>query len=197
MQSLRGKVTFNYDLRKRLSPGQKANIRKAFDKAKTYGITKTKSKAHFIKITRKPKESKTKYKQRVKKIKQNIGQGGSQFLGVYVDAPVNLKDVHYSFKGDKLTITRKKFGYTEVWEDIDPEDLVKRGWHSIKDLVNEYKDQGFQRMTFVSNGAYRHGESLKLSDSEDFIANKVDGMMNQYGDALLFLTGVIFTRHTN
>ena len=197
MQQLRGKVTFNYDLRKSLNPGQKANIRKAFNKAKEYGITKTTSKAHFIKIPRKPKESNTKYKQRVKKIKQNIGQGDSQFLGVYVDAPVNLKDVHYSFKGDKLSITRPKFGYTEIWEDIDPEDLARRGWFSIKDLVNEYKKQGFQRMTFVSNGAYRHGESLKLSDSEDFLSTAVEGMLSQYGDAFLFLTGIIFTRHTN
>jgi hypothetical protein len=64
-------------------------------------------------------------------------------------------------------------------------------------MVVEYKDKGFQRMTFVSNGAYRHGESLKLTDSEEFLEGAVDGMLGQYGDAFLFLTGIIFTRHTN
>jgi hypothetical protein len=197
MHALRGKVIFNYDLRKSLNPGQKANIRKAFNKAKEYGITKTSAKAHFIKIPRKPKESYTKYKQRVKKIKQNIGQGGSLFLGVYVDAPVNLTDVHYSFKGDKLTITQPKFGYTEVWENIDLPDFAMNGFASIENMVNRYREMGYKRMSFISNGAYRFGESFLLSDGNDYIAGKVEALIAKYPEFMHFLTGVIFTRHTN
>ena len=199
MQKLRGKVTFNYDLRKRLSPGQKANIRKAFNKAKEYGITKTTAKAHFIKIPRKPKESYTKYKRRVKEIKENIGQSGSQFLGVYVDSPVNLKDVHYSFKDNKLAITRSKFGYSEAWESIDTEKFVTQGWTSIKQMVDYYTGLGYSRMSFVSNGAYRYSESIKLPVSDEFMISKINFMLSEYGDPTdtQYLTGILFMKHAH
>jgi len=197
MKRLRGKVSFNYDLRKSLSAGQKSAIKKAHNLATEYGIAKTTSKATFLKIPRKRGETKKKYSKRVKTIKKNMGQSDTQFTGVFTDSPVHLKDVHFSFKGNKLTITRPKFGYVEAWEDIDTDELAMKGYWAIRGIVEEYRELGFQRFQFVSNGAYRSGESILLSASDDFISRIVEARLNAYSDFESWLTGMIFTKNAN
>ena len=197
MKRLRGKVTFNYDLRQKLSPYKKRRIKKAFESAIEFGIKRDSSKASFVHIKRKRGESKKNYSIRLEEIKRNMGQGGTTFKGVFTDAPVHLKDVHYSFKGNKLTITRPKFGYVEKWEDIDPLEVAKLGYAAIAGIILEYKDLGFTRVQMVSNGAYRSGESIALWRSEDFIAGIFEARLNQYSDFESWLTGLIFTKHTN
>lgn len=143
MKALRGKVSFNYDLRKPLNRGQKANIRKAWKQLQQY------KSAKLVKIKGKNKR---------RRAKQKLGQKGSMLTGIMIDAPSDAKirvmkdgSLRISTKRGDQTTTEKWVGLPTDWVLSDreqKEDWIRRqmrGYDVVWPVHHGFRSRGFMR----------------------------------------------------
>lgn len=153
-------ISFNYDLRRKLTPGQKSAVSRAYNAYKNIPPTQT-----IIKLPRrKPRETDYKYKKRLKQIKQTRGQKGS-ILNALV---VQDKDVRQGVKlkyGDDFYIT-EKLGAGGLKIKIvhigTPRDYTIKTRQYIKQIVKRFNPTAIQpvyKSGYVGNGRnVGHGE---------------------------------------
>lgn len=110
LKSLRGKITFDYDLRRKLSSGKKSAIRKA---AKEFSRMQS---ARLIKPPKHPLESNKHYNQRISDLKKNYAQPGSLAKGVFIQVP---KEARFRVKDSQIKIQVPEKRYKEIFVPLD------------------------------------------------------------------------------
>lgn len=149
-------------------------------------------KERFVKIPRKPNESDNKYNRRVKEIKKNSGQSGTSFLGVYTQSPVGSKNVHYSFKGNKLTVTNTNTGFKEWWISLEPMRLATEGYTYLLDIARANQAKGARTVTFAAGGS-DIGATIRLrGEADEFVIMEFMDLFEAYGTLPEFITGMVF-----
>jgi len=168
MKELRGKVNFDYDLRKSLSPGQKSAIVKAWNDL-SVSTDQSRHTGHFVPIRRNPGESERKYRQRVNRIQAQFGQDDSILNGLSLALPAD-KDGNPI---PKTSIRQERVYWSagdvrEYFVPVDAEELLENIPAYIQNLARTHNPDAIIPLM----GPYRYRGTIgtdQLSDLIDLI----------------------------
>ena len=190
LKAMRGKIAFNYDLRYKLTPGQKAAIRRNYNDFVHF------KNQQFIKPPKRPGESSTHYDKRIRSLKAQFGQEDMAFRGVWINTP---KKLHYRIYNNRIHTFGINGGGRRVSEThvpINPQRLVREPTELFAEIWQRFNP--FRAM-WLSYHGYRGKESIEDTDEEDIFADTATALVNAIGsrykgknkDPLQHITGVI------
>jgi len=161
---LKNAVSYKYDMRKKLTPGQKGAIRRSLNAAVNAGL-KTNSQATLQIPPKKPRESKAAYSRRLTKIKAAAGQADSPLKGVVIAIPDNAKKVNFD-NGEIVTkgVTKKGGTYTERIDPVDPVDYASDPIGAYTDIAQQIQADGYTEIIPLFRNVSR-GPMFELPDN--------------------------------
>ncbi|EKE12834.1 MAG: hypothetical protein ACD_13C00137G0001 [uncultured bacterium] len=200
-KELKGKVSFNVDLRKTdknpsiekgndsFTFGTKMALLKAFREYREF-----RNATNFIPVQRQAKESKKAYKERLTQTKKEMGQSGSHFKGVWIDTPDFAKVSKKRIKNEKgkwtteISATTKGrrlqldvgFGHLTTKEkfiSIDPLEFVLNPIEAMKKIKKKYPTADY--VMPVHSGHRGTGASLEKMTFDKF-TKKLNKWANEY-----------------
>ena len=186
LRELRGKIAFDYDLRFRLSPGQKAAIRRAYN---AYSAV-SKSPIRPLEIPRKRGESMAQYARRFRKTRRELMHGlaadeqgrmlatASKYFILFTSKPDAT--LTYSHK----MVTLRKGNYTETYVPFT-RDFGTDPSGAIWDALQRGMRSGIKPVSIqIANGPFRWTGSISLLDwYTDTLGDK--SRLREYFDALM------------
>jgi len=218
-KELKGKVTFNIDLRKTDSNpsiqsntdhfnfGERMALLKAWREYRVY-----KNSTNLIPIQRERKESKTAFKKRLRQTKNEMGQGHTHFNGVWIDTPnfakvktKRIKNESGKFTTEIITETIGKripleIGYgsrytIEKFVPIDPLEFANNPREVMKRIKKQFGKSDY--LMPVHSGYRGNGASFDTQSFSKF-TNKLIKWSNAYSQtnsAQKWLTGFIVVNY--
>jgi len=123
---------YKFSRKRKFSSGQKSAITREYNKIKSYKYSQ------FIKIPKKRKESKSRYKQRVKKIKNQYGQENN-LAGLFI--PITKEKIKFKIKDDRLIsspFTVQKTPTEKQHTELHVIPINKRKYLGTKKQRNKY-----------------------------------------------------------
>jgi len=160
LKSLRGKITFDYDLRHKLSSGQKSAIRKA---SKEFSRMQS---ARLIKPPKHPLESNKHYSKRISELKKNYAQPGSLAKGVFIQVP---KEARFRVKDSLIKIQVPEKRYKEIFVPLDIVKFMADMEMYIRKIIKGRN----VRVIYPLHTAYR-----SMGYAVDMIGEFIDAMYN-------------------
>lgn len=180
MKLLRPFISFNYDLRKPLSTGQKAAISRAWEDVTPY------KNQRYIRFRKHKDETNNQFKRRVKRTKENLGQQDNKFGGIFVEMPKEAK-VRFTKSGLIAKYENFKERYVSANQELlatDPEAEADR-------VFNNYKFD----FLFFDHSGFRSFFSV---DSPDLFLMKLNQFVMQYRQVINHaVSGYILRTETN
>lgn len=159
LKTMRGKIGFDYDLRKKLNNGQKAAIRRAYGDFVTY------KNQRFIKPPKHRGETKPAYLQRLREIQKSLGQEGNNWQGFFINMP---KEARYRIKEDGLIHWWKKNGsgrtVSETFVPVSGPEIANDPGGFAQEIFTRFGP--FRRVFFNHNG-FRSNTVLEGADLDD------------------------------
>lgn len=190
-----GALPFKVDLRQRklaakLTPAQRGLITRRFNQIQHNVNNKN---VRFIKPRRLPKETNTAFNTRLRKLKQDAGQKGSPFKGIYYAIPDNAK-LH--FRKGNFVFEIDSLGYKEKVVALNPKLLTNRKARErhIRALIKKHGKQ-FKRVK-IKLGNQRSNFTA-FTDEPEILIEEMNAWLNEYNkdmqDELFeFMNGLIF-----
>jgi len=164
MKELRGKTNFDYDLRKSLSPGQKAAISRAWNDL-TVPTADDRHKGDFVKIRRNPGESHRAYRQRVNRIQSQFGQEESMLNGLSLALPAKNGETIPRVSIQNETVKFSAGEVREFFVPVDAEELLENIPAYIQNLIRTYNPDALIPLM----GPYRYHGAFGADQSVDLV----------------------------
>jgi len=180
MKELRGKTNFNYDLRKKLSPGQKAAISRAWNDYRV-PTSDPRHGSEFVPIRRNPGETNRQYRRRVNRIQDQFGQKESILNGLSLALPRDpetgepIPDVR--IRGERVHFETE--GMREYFIPVDAEELLENIPAYIQSLVSAYQPDAIIPLM----GPYRYHGAFGSDQAVDLI-NLIEEWAEKYQEAV-------------
>lgn len=176
LKSLRGKVTFDYDLRHTLTSGKKSAIRKAHNE-----FSRMKS-ARLIKPPKHRFESDKHFEKRLKQLKKGYAQSSSLAKGIFIQVPVGAK---FRIKDNQIKIGVPEKRYTETYVPLNLARFLADPTAYIKQIIRGR----YVRVIYPMHTAYR-SMGYAVDMLEEFIDYIYD-LLERYKYNPNVLTGFI------
>ena len=164
MKELRGKIAFDYPLNRKLTPGQKSAIRRAYNSYRAV----SKTSIQPLEIRRKRGETREQYARRFRKTKRELTRGLSADEQGKMLATASNYFILFSTKpGATITyrnnmVTLRKGDYAETYIPFN-RDFGTNPSEAVWDALQRGIRAGIKPISFqIANGPFRWGGNISL-----------------------------------
>lgn len=189
LKTIRGKINFDYDLRKPLTKYKKSRIKRAYRELSQY-----KSK-RLVNPPRKRGENEQSYNRRIRAMKRAHGQDNTDIAGIFINAPSNA---HYrTKKGGKVEwkfVNKSGRKVREKFIPLDGMQLVESPRGVAAQIFNA--EAPFSRLWFTFGG-FRGHTTIESPDVDEYgsfldvMEAYIIYLVEKYPELAEFLNGII------